>query len=361
MRRRTLAVVALALVAACGNEKRVPQPPPAAPPAPPPASPPAERQDLVQAVEAAKAAVKATEAALDALVAQHTAEMAALGDLGSARDQSMRTRRELARGRADLSAYEGRLKALEESVAGAGQEAFLAMRKERDRLAEELSAAQSQRTRENVEAGKGRVDESPVAGELRALREVQRAWFLATVEARTRELPRPEKETLNREFRTWLAEKPERAAAATNALEGVKGGVEAFDFSSFVFFLRCQLREDALDRKNVEVERGALKATRDRIDAIYGEIDAVDERIKQLLQAEGGDELKDHEEAKRRVAVLRPRCEEMQRQLDELEAKLAPEAALRARQRENYAVAEAAAEEAKRALALAQRRLAGAR
>ncbi|MGQ0614559.1 MAG: hypothetical protein ACT4PV_12560 [Planctomycetaceae bacterium] len=363
MRRGSLASAALVLLAACG--KGEPTPPtstsPATPPAPPPASPGAGQEDLVKAVAAAKAAVKEAEAALDALVEKHTAEMAALGDLGMARDQMIRARRELARARADLAAYEGRLRSLEESVAGAGQEKLVALRKERDRLAEELSAAQSQRTRENVEAGKGRVDESPVAGELRALREVQRAWFLATARARARELPRAEKETLNREYRAWLAEKPERGVAAANALKGVKGGVEAFDVTSFAFFLRCQLREDALDRKNVEVERGALKATRDRIEAIYGEIDGVDERIQQLLQAEGGDELKDHEEAKRRVAVLRPRCEELQRQLDELEARLAPEAALRARQRENYAAAEAVAEEAKRALALAQRRLAGGR
>jgi chromosome segregation ATPase len=361
----------LLLLAACGDRKdpAAPVERPAEPaaaaeeapasgaqaPAPPPPSPAlaATRAELEAKERELAQRLAEREAALDALVKTHAEQVAALGDLSLARDRMLRAKRDLARLDADVAAYEARVARLGQAAQSDRYREMESLRRERDELERALREAQFERRRQNAAAGIGTLEEAPVAKHLRTIREVQRRWLEATYEARARPLGAAAKQTLNAAFRDWLREDPLRVQVVEAA---TAKKIDAYDFTSLDFLVRCQIEENIYDKQNIQVERKELAELRQRVEEMGARLDALDEKLR-LMESEGGGEVAEYHEAVRKLAALRPQRDDLAKRFVELQAELEPEARLRERQRKEWAEAEAALEETKRELEATRRRL----
>ncbi|MGH7162484.1 MAG: hypothetical protein ACREID_03285, partial [Planctomycetota bacterium] len=255
------------------------------------------------------AALEQHEKAMEELVARQEQERAALGDFSSARSYYRNLVAEARGLRANVQILEERLAKVERAAAGSIHPQLVALRKAKENTESALDDAVSLRKVAQAEAGVGRVDEAPVAKDLRALREVREAWVDATPAARAKTPPGSAKSEINQKFRTWLKADPLRFAVTEQALRQPAAGtgqtIDKYDFTALGFFLLLQFLEDDLDRKNIEVERKELQETRAKVEALEAERDRIEAQLRALEEQEGGDEARAYEDLRRQLAHQR--------------------------------------------------------
>ena len=199
----------------------------------------------------------------------------------------------------------------------------------------------------------GAVEESPVKKDLDTLRAVKAQWFSATPAARRGTAKDSDKKAISDGFKSWLGELPDRKRVVDQALRplGPKGKTpDTYDYSDLDFFILLSLAEEQLERANIVVEKKELTESRDKLDTIQKELDAIDEKIREQMLS-GGAELQEYEEIQERMPGVQELASSLAERVAALRESLKElDAAKERRERED--------EEARAALEAARKELA---
>ncbi|MHC4938758.1 MAG: hypothetical protein ACYTHK_07305 [Planctomycetota bacterium] len=363
--RWTLLLCALLFIPACGKEDPSASEPEADKPAQPdPAELERKRQQAAAEAAKKKAALEAEKSKLldeiaelekkqKSMLAAHEAEAAGLPDKIKLRRILSGLIRDTGVKRSIYETDKKRLEELEKEVRASATGEIKDLEKQIAKKDKEYNDILSGAKAERVNADLGIVEETQVQKEIRTLREAKERWFLATRD--TRRGKTAAKSKAAREFKSWFGGDELRRAVVAKALPKGKTA-DSYDFSELEFYLYLELLEDTLDRQNVAEEKEVLSENDKKLAAIENEMDALNEKLADLM-TQGGGALEEYTDIKSRIKSEREEAEGLERQLEQMrEAFIEADKALERHETEEYEL-EQLMEKKKKQLAAVRKQL----